>query len=283
MKKILFISCLFGFAGAVCGQVINKSGDVQTIKVNEEVSTHITIGEPIEYVDISTDRITGDIPIKNILRIKPVGIDRDEKYKEGEILAIITIVSERYKIQFNCVYSFDRDKASSNVDVKTDDMASYVNTNVDMPELEMRRFAWSIWNSGRKYFDVSREAYRLRITLNNIYTIKGNFFIDVSIRNKTNIEYDVDQIRFKIEDKKVLKSANFQQIEVEPVLSLNEGKTFVKEYRNIYVFEKFTFPDEKIFTVEVSEQQISGRTVILRIDYADILNADTFNRSIVFN
>jgi len=48
------------------------------------------------------------------------------------------------------------------------------------------------------------------------------------------------------------------------------------------VFEKFTFPDEKVFTVEVSEKQISGRTVILRIDYADVLNADAFHRSVLF-
>ena len=282
MKKILFISCLLGLAGAVCSQVINKSGDIQTIRVNEEVSTHITIGEPIEYVDISTERITGDIPIKNILRIKPINIGSEVEYVDGEVLAIVTIVSERYKIQFNCVYASDRDRASSNVDVKTDDMASYVNTNIDMPEFEMRKFAWSIWNSGRKYFDVSREAYKLRITLNNIYTIKGKFFIDVSIRNKTNIEYDVDQIRFKIADKRVLKGTNFQEIEVEPILSLNEGRTFVKEFRNIYVFDKFTFPNEKVFTVEVSEQQISGRTVILRIDYADVLNADAFSRSVMY-
>lgn len=275
------MTLLLSMISAVQGQVINKSEDVKTILVNEEVSTHITVGEPIEYVDISTDRMVGDIPIKNIFRVKPVS-KPDTKYTEGEVLALITIISERYKIQFNCVYTEHRSKATSNVDVKTQDMASYVNVNVDMPRIEMRKLAWSIWNSGQKYFDVSREDFKLRIKLNNIYTFRGFFFIDVSIRNKTNIEYDVDQIRFKIEDKRQLKGTNFQQIEVEPILSLNEGKTFIKEYRNIYVFEKFTFPDEKVFTIEVAEEQISGRTVILRIDYADILNADAFSRKILF-
>jgi conjugative transposon TraN protein len=260
---------------------MNLSTDMQIIKVNGQISTMIAVGEPIELVDISTDHMTGDIPIKNILRIKPVQGD-SARFKEGDVLAMITIITERYKIQFNCVYTEDRGQATSNIDIKSEDMASYVNVNVDMPRAEMRKLAWTIWNSGNKYFDVSREAYKLRITLNNIYTIKGYFFIDVSIRNKTNIEYDVDQIRFKIEDKRHTKATNFQQIEVEPVLSINEGETFVKEYRNIYVFEKFTFPDEKVFTVEVSEKQISGRTIILRIDYADVLNADAFHRSVLF-
>ena len=282
MKKILIFSILlFLVCDCLFAQRMNNSTDMQVIKVNEQISTMIAVGEPVELVDVSTDKITGDIPIKNILRIKPVLID-SARYEEGEVLSMITIITERYKIQFNCVYTEDRNKATSNIDIKSEDMASYLNVNVDMPQMEMRKLAWTIWNSGNKYFDVSREAYKLRITLNNIYTIKGFFFIDVSIRNKTNIEYDVDQIRFKIEDKRHTKATNFQQIEVEPVLSINEGETFVKEYRNIYVFEKFTFPDEKVFTVEVSEKQISGRTVILRIDYADVLNADAFHRSVLF-
>jgi conjugative transposon TraN protein len=279
MKKLLLIQLLFLVTNFVSAQSMNSSSEMKEIKVNEEVSSHITIGEPIEYVDISTDKIAGDIPIKNILRLKPVGKD-SLLYRDGDVLALVTIVSERFKIQFNCVYTSDRNKAISNVDVPTETMASYVNLNVDMPRIEMRRLAWSIWNSGKNYFDVTREAYKLRITLNNIYTVKGFFFVDVSVKNKTKIEYDVDRIRFKIEDKKQTKATNFQQIEIEPVLSLNESKTFLKEYRNIFVFEKFTFPDEKVFTIEISEMQISGRTVILRIDYADVLNADAFNKKL---
>lgn len=40
------------------------------------------------------------------------------------------------------------------------------------------------------------------------------------------------------------------------------------------------FSDEKVFTIELAEQQYSGRTILLTIDYEDILNADTFNKKI---
>ena len=36
-----------------------------------------------------------------------------------------------------------------------------------------------------------------------------------------------------------------------------------------------TFPDNKEFIIELSEEQISGRMVQLSISYMDILNADT--------
>lgn len=279
MKKWYFIAVLCIVCLSAFSQTKTFGDDAYKALINENISTHITIGEPIKYVDISTDKVVGDIPVPNILRIKPVIKDSTKRYQKGEVLAMVTVVSERYKVQFNCVYT-ERDLAIADIDLSSDEMASYINVNVDMPEKDMRQFCWSIWNSGKKYFDVSREAYKLRITLNNIYTVKGFFFIDVSIRNKTNIEYDVDQIRFKIEDKKQAKATNFQSLEITPVLSINEGKTFQREYRNVFVFNKFTFPDEKVFTVEVAEEQISGRTVTMKIDYADILNADAFSKKL---
>lgn len=116
----------------------------------------------------------------------------------------------------------------------------------------------------------------MKIVLNNIYTLDKYFFIDISMINKTKIRYDIDQIRFKIEDKKQTKATNFQSIEILPLMQVNKNLVFKKNYRNIFVFEKFTFPDEKVLTIEISEKQISGRTITLRIDYADILHADAF-------
>jgi len=172
MKKILIFSILLAIASSLFAQKFNQSREFKVIRVNEEISSHIVVGEPIEYVDISTKNIVGDIPIKNILRIKPAEMDSTDTFKDGDTLAMLTVVSERYKIQFNCVYTADRNLATSNVDLKTDEMASYINENVDMPQSQMRKLAWTIWNSGHKYFDVSREAYKLRITLNNIYTYR---------------------------------------------------------------------------------------------------------------
>ena len=42
-----------------------------------------------------------------------------------------------------------------------------------------------------------------------------------------------------------------------------------------------TFPNDKILTIELSEKQISGRTINLSIEYEDVLSADSFNRAIL--
>ena len=38
-----------------------------------------------------------------------------------------------------------------------------------------------------------------------------------------------------------------------------------------------TFPNDKVLTIELSEQQISGRTISMTVDYEDVLAADSFD------
>ena len=81
----------------------------------------------------------------------------------------------------------------------------------------------------------------------------------------------------KLSDKRETKSTNSQTIELTPVYVMNQTKRFKKAYRNVLVLDRLTFPDEKILTMEISENQISGRVLYIPIEYSDILNADGFD------
>ena len=113
--------------------------------------------------------------------------------------------------------------------------------------------------------------------LNNIYSVGDYFFIDFSIENRTNIRFDIDELRIKLADKKQSKATNSQIIELTPTLVLDQSKTFKHGYRNVIVLKKMTFPNDKVLSIELSEKQISGRTITLNIDYEDVLYADSFN------
>ena len=71
------------------------------------------------------------------------------------------------------------------------------------------------------------------------------------------------------------KATNFQQIEVNPKYQYNNAGGFSKSYRNVFVFDKFTFPDDKIFTIELAEKQIRGRAEVLKVYYKDVLTAES--------
>lgn len=150
-----------------------------------------------------------------------------------------------------------------------------------MPESEMARYAWAVYGSNRKFNQITSNANGMKAVVNNIYSIGDYFFIDYSLKNKTKIAYDIAELRVKLTDKKEVKATNSQTIELTPAFSLNLAKKFKKNYRNVLVIPKLTFPDEKVLRLEISENQISGRVITLTIEYEDILNADGFNADIL--
>lgn len=246
------------------------------IFVNEDVTTHIIMPEPIKLVDISTQKIAGNQCADNIVRIKPV-----EKMFEHELIGTVTVIGERNMVQYDIVYTLQPFHAYSVYKVSNIELNRYSNPGISMTESEMARFSYAIYNSPRKFYGLKQSKYGITIRVNNIYTLNDYFFIDYSIENKTNIKYDIDDVRIKLTDKKQSKATNSQTVELSPVWSLNKAKSFKKAYRNVIVIDKLTFPNEKILSLEVSERQISGRVINVNIDYSDILNADSFDESLI--
>ena len=248
----------------------------RTLYVNEEVTTHIVMPEPIKLVDISTQKIAGNQCADNIVRIKPVN-----KMYEHELAGTVTIIGERNMVQYDVVYTRQPTQAYSVYRVSNAELDRYSNPSVSMTEGEMAHFAYAIYNSPRKFFGIKQSKYGMTIRVNNIYTLNDYFFIDYSIENKSKIKYDIDEVRIKLTDKKQSKATNSQTVELTPVWSLNKAKSFLKAYRNVIVIDKLTFPNEKVLSLEISERQISGRVVNVTIDYSDILNADSFDESLI--
>lgn len=54
------------------------------LTVNEQVTTVITASEPVLFVDISTDKVAGDQPMKDTIRLKP----KEAGHADGEVLGI---------------------------------------------------------------------------------------------------------------------------------------------------------------------------------------------------
>lgn len=247
--------------------------EMEQLTVNEQVTTVITASEPVRFVDISTDKVVGDQPIDNIIRLKP----KEAGHEDGEVLAIVTVVTERYRTQYALVYTTRMREAVTDKEILLQERDAYNNPAVSMSTADMTRFARRIWNSPAKIRNVATKAHRMVMRLNNIYSVGDYFFIDFSIENKTNIRFDIDEIRVKLADKKLAKATNAQIIELTPALVLEQGKVFRHGYRNVIVVKKMTFPNDKVLIIEMTEQQISGRNISLNIDYEDVLSADSFN------
>ena len=262
----------------VCGANAQTTyEEMELLTVNEQVTTVITATEPIRFVDISTDKVAGDQPISNTIRLKP----KEAGHADGDVLAIVTIVTERYRVQYGLIYTTRLQEGVTDKEVQMEEQQPFHNPAVSLSTEDMYRFARQIWTSPARYRDVSNRKHRMTMRLNNIYAVGEYFFIDFSVENRTDIRFDIDEIRVKLADKKVSKATNSQIIELKPEMMLEKTKSFLHGYRNVMVVRKMTFPNDKVLTIEMSEKQISGRTISVNIDYEDVLNADSFNNSLL--
>ena len=269
---VALLLCAFSAMPVMAQQTYEE---MEQLTVNEQVTTVITATEPVRFVDISTDKVVGDQPINNTIRLKPK--EGADVHEDGEILAIVTIVTERYRTQYALIYTTRLQEAVTDKTIQPEEKIAYNNPAVSLSTEDMTRYARQIWNSPARIRNVSTNMHRMVIRLNNIYTVGDYFFLDFSIENRTNIKFDIDEMRFKLADKKQSKATNSQVIELTPAMTLENTTSFKYGYRNVAVLKKMTFPNDKVLTIELSEKQISGRTISLNIDYEDVLSADSFN------
>ena len=270
MKK-LFLAAV-AFVALSTSSASAQDTNLRTIYVNKDVTTHLIMPETIKLVDISTDNVVGNQVNDNIVRIKP-----DTILADGETAAIATVIGERHIAQYKLVYCSQSCFVHTRFTIPYCDAQDYTNPDVQMSVAEMSRYAIRMYNAKRTVENIHSKKDKMKAWVNHICSAGDYFFIDFSLENKTKIPYDISEIRVKLEDKKQKKATNYQSVELTPEFMLNCNKHFKKRYRNVLVIKKLTFPEAKVLKIEVSENQISGRTIELNINYDDVLNADCFD------
>ena len=246
--------------------------------LNEDVTTFVIAQENIMMVDISVpdSMVVANQATDNIVRMKAL-----RPMPENAKIGVATVIGERNVAQYDLYYTSEKSRATTEYRVMQQETGSYVNPAVDMDTRTMYSYAWKVWDSRKRYYDVTNHGNRMRIRLNNLYSVGGYFFFDISIENRTNIMFDIEDISVKLCDKRQVRSSNYQEIPIEPVMVLQDIRSFKRNYRNVFVLKKLTFPDEKVLTFTFGEEPISGRSITLSIDYSEVLSADTFSEGML--
>lgn len=268
-RSIVFLLAILWAAQGIYAQTYRK--DLPEIAISRDISLHFISPEPIQYVDISTHAIAGDLPLKNVLRLKII----PDSAAQFEGASILTIVGESFIAQYNLRYTEGQSLAiPSKVNILPEHTRPLDVPGISLTSKEMQDFAMRILQEPAGSTLRKAKAFGLQAKLNHVYTAGDHVFLDITYYNQTNLPYQIDEQRFKIEDKKITKATNVQSVEIKPVWQLYPNSTFKKQYRNVYVLQKATFPGNKVLNIELTEKQISGRVLTLQMKYKDILNAD---------
>ncbi|GAA4196290.1 conjugative transposon protein TraN [Pedobacter jeongneungensis] len=279
MKKILFLAQIFLSSLALYAQVPHSVtvADIPVIGISGSVSLHFISPEKISYVDLSSSSLIGDLPEKNILRIKAIPDSVAALSSSGDA-GLVTIVGETFIAQYRLSFlsPASPELISTQIDIVPTYMRSLDISGIGLSQNEMKSNALSLLKRRGDSRIKKESAFGISLVVNRVYTLSDCILLDLSFQNSTNLIFDVDELRFKIADRKINKSTNVQSIELKPVFQLYPFERFSKSYRNIYILKKTTFPGDKELSIELSEKQISGRNLRASLRYSDILNADTF-------
>jgi conjugative transposon TraN protein len=245
--------------------------DLPDIAISRDISLHFISPEPIQYVDISTHAIAGDLPLKNVLRLKIIPDSAAQFNGAG----VVTIVGESFIAQYSLRYTDTQAfTVPSQINILPEHTRPLDAPGISLTSKEMQDFAMRILQEPAGSTLRKAKAFGLQAKLNHVYTAGDHIFLDITYYNQSNLPYQINEQRFKIEDKKINKATNVQSVEIKPVWQLYSNSAFRKQYRNVYVLRKATFPGNKVLNIELTEKQISGRVLTLQMKYKDILKAD---------
>ncbi|MDQ2719377.1 MAG: conjugative transposon protein TraN [Bacteroidota bacterium] len=253
--------------------------NVNTAIIPSNATTHFVSPEPIQYVDISSPNVQGDLPEKNIFRLRP---DLDKVHPGDKFT--ITIVTQSYISVYKLIVAdpLSNDSSLSKeayvISINPND-AVQVNQSDVLNNQQCFDLCINAMKRNRSIFNIDTKSYGMKMYVKNIFSIGDYIMIELEAKNKTKLQFDIDQIRFKIVDKHSVKATVSQDIELIPFYSLymTDGKIITNKWRNFYVFKKFTYPTQKLFEIEMTEKQYSGRRADLKIEYNEILKSRQLN------
>jgi conjugative transposon TraN protein len=144
----------------------------------------------------------------------------------------------------------------------------------DMTESDMEKYAADIVDYKKPLKPLRQRKYKISLSLHGIYIKENVIFYHFRIRNQSNINYDVDFLRFFIRDQVKVKRTASQEVNVRPAYVYgNDNSIKGNATRDIvYALQKFTIPDAKRLVVEMFEKN-GGRNLTLSIRNKTIGNA----------
>lgn len=255
------------------------------VQVTFAKTVHIIFPSAVRYVDLGSDWIIAGKAdgAENVIRVKAT----TEGFPGETNFSVICEDGSFYS--FNARYAHEPEML--NIEMKdflengdTTDF-SHTRMNIYFRELAgespllVKLIMQSIYKEDRREIrHLGCKRFGVQFLLKSVHSHNGLFYFHMETRNRSNVAFRTDFIRFKIVDKKVPKRTAIQERVIDPVRSYNEvlvtdGKSDV---RTVYAVPQFTIPDDKLLVIELFEKD-GGRHQTIRVENADLVAAKQIN------
>ncbi len=263
--------------------------------ISDRKTTHIIFPAKIKEFDAGTDYILAQIPeaVTNVLRVKAnpkaTAFCQSDSSRETNMTVItedggfysflIRYQQEPEILNINMANNLTADTYTSRaLGINQSVALSFVSTassadgSPSLSESDLRYQCERI--ESRKPFirNIGASAMRLTSLLTGIYVTEKVMYLQLELRNDSQIDYDPDFIKFYVRDKDVLKRMAAQEIELKPFTHFPNSSKLLRaktEYRVVYALPLTTLTQDKVIDVELYEKN-GGRHLRFQVE-PDIL------------
>lgn len=267
------IEWLMGTILALCTIEVEAQPDnhVQSIEVTFNKTSSLVFPTVIKSVDRGSRDVLAQKAkgVENVLQLKAA--------RPGFTETNLTVITADGRIHhFTVNYSKEPVTQVVNIidDERASDNAQKLIFQSMMTESELEKYASQIVNAKRSIRFIGESKHKIGLSLNGIYIRDNIIFYHFRISNSSNINYDIDFLRFFVQDKAKVKRTASQEVDMKPVYVYGDDQQIVANTVQdiVYTLEKFTIPDAKRLHIEMFERN-GGRNLELSIRNKTIVNA----------
>lgn len=269
MKKIsavwilgifLFLSNILAFSqNAKPGNT--SSIEVYPLTITLDKTTSLVFPSAIKNVNrgsqsILAQKVKG---VENILQIKA----GKEGFEETS-LTVITAEGKLYSFLLN--YAANPSVLNLSFEVPKPSVQGAVFSSGSHNEGEIQFCSNVAAVEKKNVWCIKDNYYGIEFRLDGLFIRENVMYYRIKMENQSIINYDIDQLRFFIRDRKKAKRTASQEIELKPFYVQNDTPMIKGQSEHIFVFAlpKFTIPDQKHLVVQLMEKN-GGRHLKLKI------------------
>lgn len=246
------------------------------LQVGYGKTTHLVFPLPVISIDrgsagILAQKATG---VDNILKVKA-----DQKDFEETNLSVITSDGKLYS--FLVCYSAHPAYLNVNLDSAVGQaLLNPVKQKVVGPlnEALLAYYTKQALGAEQNVFGVRTRSAKASFQLEGIYVKESVLFLRLRLRNGSAINYDIDQLRVFVRDKRRSKRTAIQEREIEPLFTDGGVPTIRATSTQVVVLAiaAFAIPKEKYMAVEITDKG-GGRNLTLKVKSGHLLKAQPLN------
>lgn len=267
------LTMLSGYAQFINEKISLTREEFKNLHIGYSKTTSIVFPYAIKSIDKGSPDVLMQKAkgVENILLVKAA----KENFNQTN-LTVVTADNRLY------VFVLNYGESCPDLNIKADNTA-VVSGNIlfsieNDNQKKTEQYAGLALSKKKKLEGLKRSRFEMKLNVTGIFIHQDILYFRLLLGNNSKINYEIDQLRFFIRDRKKSKRTASQEIEVIPMYSTSASSVIPdkSEVNIVYAVSKFTIPEKKYLTIQLIEKN-GGRHIEIDVKNNDLINLDVLN------